>query len=397
MLGSHDPAPAVPSRGVPRRRLARPRRDPGARRRRPGARPAGAGVASARRRPRPHAALAPRADHPRERGAAPRGLDLPHRRRARGRPLADPVQPDRGGRRPLRDVGGPEGLRPRRGDRARAVAVRPLRRRGRGERARRESRRRRLARRSRAARPLQRRPVPLRARRAHGEARARLREGRPRGPARGARARPRRPLRPLHDAGRRLSRPADPRHARPRGAGPLLPGARPRLRRAHRRDPVDVPHDPGAGRARLRHLARRRVEDRRRRERLERDQRGPGARSRLPADRLAGVGLLGRRPPRRRPLRQLRARPEGGHRRARLALPGRAPRPVGSRPAAGARARDREARGARGGRRLPGHEVGARVRLRPRDGRAALPDRGAPGAALGPEGRAGRRRPSPCP
>ena len=89
--------------------------------------------------------------------------------------------------------------------------------------------------------------------------------------------------------------------------------------------------------------------------------------------------------------------PEGGHRRARLALPGRAPRPVGPRPAAGAGARDREARRAHGGRRLPGHEVGARVRLRPRDGRAALPDRGARRAALGPEGRAGLPDPAACP
>ena len=274
MLGPHDPALAVPSRGVSRRRLARPRRDPGARRRRPGARPAGAGVAGARRGPRPHAALAPRADHRRERGAAPGGLDLPHRRRAGGRPLADPVQPGRGGRRPLRDVGGARGLRSRRRDRTGAVALRPLRRRGRGERARRESRCRLLARGRRRARPLQRRAVPVRARGADGEARGRLRKGRPRGPARGARARPRLSLRPLHDAGCRLSRPADPRQPRPRGARPLISRARPRLRRAHRCHPVDVPHDPRPGRARLRDLARRRVEDRRRGERLERDQRG---------------------------------------------------------------------------------------------------------------------------
>ena len=182
----------------------------------------------------------------------------------------------------------------------RAVAVRPLRRRGRGERARREPRRRRLGRRSRAPGPLQRRPVPVRARRAHREARARLREGRPRGPARGARARPRRPLRPLHDAGRRLPRPADPRHARPRGPGAVGARPRPRLRRAHRRHPVDVPHHPEAGRARPRDLAARGVEDGGRRQRVERDQRGPRAGARLPADRLAGVGLLGRRPARRR-------------------------------------------------------------------------------------------------
>jgi hypothetical protein len=113
MLGLHDPARAVSSRDIPRRRLARPRHAD-ARRRGPGARPAGARVAHARRRPRPHAALAARADHHRERGAAPDGLDLQHPGRADGRPLADPVQPDRRRRRPLRDVGRPEPSRSRR-------------------------------------------------------------------------------------------------------------------------------------------------------------------------------------------------------------------------------------------------------------------------------------------
>ena len=146
--------------------------------------------------------------------------------------------------------------------------------------------------------------------------------------------------------------------------------------------------DPEAGRAGLRDVASRRVEDGGRRERLERDQRRPRARARLPPDRLAGVGLLGRRPARGRSLRQLRARAEGGHRGARLALPGRAPRPVGPRPAASARARDRAARRSRDRRGRAGHEVGARVRLRPRDRRAALPDRGAESARVRPEGRA---------
>ena len=61
-------------------------------------------MARARRRPRPHAALAALApDHRRERVAAARGLDLSHRRRAAERSLADPVQPDRRGRHALRD------------------------------------------------------------------------------------------------------------------------------------------------------------------------------------------------------------------------------------------------------------------------------------------------------
>ena len=50
--------------------------------------------------------------------------------------------------------------------------------------------------------------------------------------------------------GRRLPRPADPRHARARGPGTVGSRPRPRLRRAHRRHPVDVPHHPEAGRAR---------------------------------------------------------------------------------------------------------------------------------------------------
>ena len=63
---------------------------------------------------------------------------------------------------------------------------------------------------------------------------------------------------------------------------------------------LDVPHHPAARRAGLRHLAARRLDARRRRQRLERHHRRRDARARVPADRLGGVRLLGRQPPRRR-------------------------------------------------------------------------------------------------
>ena len=95
---------------------------------------------------------------------------------------------------------------------------------------------------------------------------------------------------------------------------------------------------PAAGRIRLRHLARRRLDAHRRRQCVERHLRrydaGPG----VPADRLGGLRLLGRQPPRPEPVCQLAARAQGGHGRTGVALPVRAPRFVGPRPAIGARA-----------------------------------------------------------
>ena len=124
---------------------------------------------------------------------------------------------------------------------------------------------------------------------------------------------------------------------------------------------------PQPGRVRLRHVASRRLEDRGRRELLERAQPRPGARDRLRAHRLAGVRLLGRRPPGRQPLRQLRSLALGAatgervwhYQLVRHDLWDRdLPAVAGARRRAAGRADDR--------RRRAGHEVRARVRVRPR-------------------------------
>ncbi len=98
-------------------------------------------------------------------------LDVPHQRRTGGRSLADPVQPDRGRRRAVRDQRRPEGVRARRRDAAASCGAstrsppgpRPMRsgstaassywRRGRGP-----------------PRAVQRGPVPVRARRSDRQA-----------------------------------------------------------------------------------------------------------------------------------------------------------------------------------------------------------------------------------
>ena len=186
-------------------------------------------------------------------------------------------------------------------------------------------------------------------------------------------------------ARRDLQGPADPGHARRRGAGPVGAGLRPRLQRPHRRHRLDVPHHPAAGRAGLRHVAARCLEARRRRQLVERRHRRSRARPRLPAHRLGGLRLLGRQPQGRQPLREQPAGAERRHRRARLALPVRPPRHVGSRPAVGARAGDGD--GATAGSIdavAQATKSGRRLRVRSRDRRAAVPDRGAAGAAVRP-------------
>ena len=70
--------------------------------------------------------------------------------------------------------------------------------------------------------------------------------------------------------------------------------AGPRVRRAHGQEALAVQHHPAARRVRQRHLGERLVGDQRQRRRVERDQRGRGARPRLPAGRDAHVGFLRR-------------------------------------------------------------------------------------------------------
>ena len=84
--------------------------------------------------------------------------------------------------------------------------------------------------------------------------------------------------------------------------------------------------------------------------------------------------------------------PRRRHRQARLALPVRAPRPVGLRPSGRAEpARHHGRRQAHQGRRAD-HQAGVRLHVRSRHRPADLADRGAPGAAVRRAGRARRRR-----
>ena len=131
---------------------------------------------------------------------------------------------------------------------------------------------------------------------------------------------------PPEHAGRRLPEPADRRRPHPRErAG----GIRAFDVRTGELKWI-VPHDSATGRVRLRDVAGRRLEDRRRRVRLVRALGRRGARHRLRLDGDGGAGFLGRRPLRRESLRQLRRRARRQHRQAPLALPDRPSRPAGT-------------------------------------------------------------------
>ncbi len=166
------------------------------------------------------------------------------------------------------------------------------------------------------------------------------------------------------------------------------------LRRAHRRGAVGVPHDPAAGRVRQRDVGGRILARHRRRQRLGPAERRPRAGLRLRPDRHPHQRLVRRPPAGRQPVRREHRLPRRAHRRAGLALPVRAPRPVGLR-------RDRgPAAGRPGRRRTPDqggrgrHQAGLHLRLRPRDGRAGLAHRGAPGSGGQRARRMVRPRPS---
>ena len=199
--------------------------------------------------------VAARSDHARERRRAEGGVDLSHGRRGRERALADPVQPDRRPRRALRDLAAAQGVRARRGDRQRRWVFDPFDGGRRRQLARRQPRRRLLGGRRRTGASWSRLGQRLYALDAKTGSRSRLRRQGQRQPAR--RPGPRRvgALRALEHARRDLQGPADPGHARVGRAGPVRAGRHPRLRRAHRQDPLDLPHHPAAGRVRLRHVA----------------------------------------------------------------------------------------------------------------------------------------------
>ena len=157
--------------------------------------------------------------------------------------------------------------------------------------------------------------LPARARPGHRAAHRVLRQGRRGRPARRPRALGA-PPRGRPPPGGRLHHqlvPADRRERR--GRGRQLPraglhpdpegeraGEHPRVRRAHRKTPLDLQRDSAGGRVRERHLGERRVEVDRQRVGVGAPLRRPGARSRLCGDRPAADRLLRRLPPGRQPL-----------------------------------------------------------------------------------------------
>ena len=155
-----------------------------------------------------------------------------------------------------------------------------------------------------------------------------------------------------------------------------------RLRRAQRPPAVDVLHGAARVRGGLRDVAQRLGRVLRQRQRVGRHGLRPRARLRLPAHVDADERLLRRPAARGQPVRREPRLPGGADRPPRLALPGRAPRPVGLRlrvdPRAGRHHRRRPAD--QGGH--PGQQAGLRLRVRPRDRRAGVADRGAPGAGI---------------
>ena len=99
-------------------------------------------------------------------------------------------------------------------------------------------------------------------------------------------------------------------------------GARrhPGVRRPDRQGGLAVPDRPRTGRVRTRDVGRRFLEGPRRRECLGRYQHRPGTRPGLRGNRVGGLRLLRRRPPRREPVRQLHDRTRRADGQAGLAL-----------------------------------------------------------------------------
>ena len=161
----------------------------------------------------------------------------------------------------------------------------------------------------------------------------------------------------------------------PRGAAGLGEGRR----RADGRRQVGVPDRAPGRRFRRRHVAERVVALLRQRQHLAAAELRRGARHVLPADRHADQRLLRRPPPGRQPLRREHRGRRRRDRRARLALPGRAPRGLGLRlPGRPDAPRHHRRRPAHQGARA-GEQAGLHLRLRSGDGRAGLADRGARG------------------
>lgn len=318
--------------------------------------------------------LEPGPDHGGERVAPRGGLGLPERGRGR-----DPVQPHCRGRVAVRGLAGPAHLRVERRHGQGGVDLRAAARNGHPVRPA-----------GRAVLGIGRRPADHRRhgasrlcpRRRHRRLRRGFRRGRVPRPQGLLRPRRDRPVRDEHVAGRHLPRHADRVGARVRGA-PGRPGRHHGLRPAHGRAALGVPHHSATRRVRVRHLASRGLEDRRRRQLLGRHDPRRGPRHRLRPHGVPGLRFLRRRPGRHEPFLELPHRPQGRHGRAGLALSDGPPRPVGPRPAVAAQPGDRRARREETRRRGPDHQVGLRLPLRPRHGGTPLPHRRTTGSRVG--------------
>ena len=227
------------------------------------------GVAELRRRPGPHAVLAPRRDRRRQLQRPGGRLDVEHRQLRAESGVPPAVDAADGRRHPVHDGRQPAGGgRTRCGHRGDPL-VPPLRRgrAGRGGAAAAVGPGADLAGRRRGREDLLRhaRLPPDRPQRRHRQAAGRLRQRRHR--------RPEAEPRPGHRPGHRRDRPAlgagrGQRHHRHRGGAPAgrrapldeqRQGVHPRLRRRHRRAQVDLPHHSARRRVRQRHLGRRLV------------------------------------------------------------------------------------------------------------------------------------------
>ena len=225
-----------------------------------------------------------------------------------------------------------------------------------------------------------------RARRPDGAAGAGVRRGRHR--------RPEARQRPVHRPPDRRDRVEQCPRSRPRrghrgGVAPLRrvaaeprerQGLHPRLRRPHRRAPVDLPHHPAARPVRARDVAERLRRLHREHRHLDQPDRRRGARHRLPPHRDPHRRLLRRPPARRQPVRREPRRRRPRDRRAALALPVRAPSHLGLRRAVPADPRRHHRRRPRDQGGGPARQAGVGVRVRPRHRRAGLAHRGAAGA-----------------
>ena len=132
---------------------------------------------------------------------------------------------------------------------------------------------------------------------------------------------------------------------------------------------------PRPGEFGLRDVAERRVDVHRRREQLAGHGARRGARRRVRADRIGGIGLLRRGSARRQPVCELARRARRIHGQAALALSVRPARRVGSRPAVAAEPDDVAAERPDDRGRRTVHEARLCLRVRSHERPAGVPDR----------------------